>query len=69
VKGLMDAQMTTGVPVFSVSLTPHNYQETEAHNAFFAEHFVMKGAEAAHAVKGVLDIVVPAGAELSVVNG
>ncbi|MBY6006106.1 6,7-dimethyl-8-ribityllumazine synthase [Salipiger bermudensis] len=69
VKGLMDAQMQTGVPVFSVSLTPHHYQETEVHNAFFTEHFVKKGAEAAHAVKGVLDIVVPARAELSVVNG
>ena len=69
VKGLMEAQMTTGVPVFSVSLTPHQYQETETHNAFFAEHFVKKGAEAAHAVKGVLDIELPTGDGLSVVNG
>ena len=69
VDGLMRAQLRTGVPTFSVSLTPHHYQETETHNAFFAEHFVKKGAEAAHAVKGVLDIVVPAGAELSVANG
>ena len=68
VKGLMEAQMTTEVPVFSVSLTPHNYQETEAHNAFFREHFVGKGAEAANAVRGVFDIEMP-GAELSVVNG
>ncbi|EPX75673.1 6,7-dimethyl-8-ribityllumazine synthase [Salipiger mucosus] len=68
VKGLMAAQMTTGVPVFSVSLTPHNYQETEAHNAFFREHFVGKGAEAARAVRGVLDVAMP-GSGLSVVNG
>lgn len=68
VKGLMEAQMTTEVPVFSVSLTPHNYQETEAHNAFFREHFVGKGAEAANAVRGVFDIEMP-GADLSVVNG
>ncbi|GGG83201.1 6,7-dimethyl-8-ribityllumazine synthase [Salipiger pallidus] len=68
VDGLMEAQMTTDVPVFSVSLTPHHYQETEVHNAFFSEHFVKKGAEAANAVKGVLEIAMPK-AELSVVNG
>ena len=56
VKGLMEAQMTTGVPVFSVSLTPHQYQETETHNAFFAEHFVKKGAEAANAVAQMLAV-------------
>ena len=50
VGGLMQAQMTTGVPVFSVSLTPHHFQETEAHIGFFKEHFVKKGAEAAQAV-------------------
>lgn len=54
VSGLMQAGMETGVPVFSVSLTPHNYQETELLTAFFREHFVKKGAEAAHAVKGML---------------
>lgn len=54
VSGLMQAGLETGVPVFSVSLTPHNYQETELLTAFFREHFVKKGAEAAHAVKGML---------------
>jgi 6,7-dimethyl-8-ribityllumazine synthase len=54
VSGLMQAGMETSVPVFSVSLTPHNYQETELLTAFFREHFVKKGAEAAHAVKGML---------------
>ena len=53
VDGLMRAQMDTGVPVFSVSLTPHNFQETEAHTAFFREHFVIKGREAAEAALGI----------------
>jgi len=49
VNGLMQAQLATETPVFSVVLTPHNYQETAAHDAFFAEHFVLKGQEAARA--------------------
>lgn len=54
IDGLMAAQMATGVPVFSVSLTPHNYQPVEAMTTFFAEHFVKKGAEAAHAMAQVM---------------
>jgi 6,7-dimethyl-8-ribityllumazine synthase len=54
VNGLMQAQMDTGVLVFSVSLTPHHYQETADHMAFFKAHFVQKGAEAARAVEMVL---------------
>ncbi|GGA21517.1 6,7-dimethyl-8-ribityllumazine synthase [Neptunicoccus cionae] len=54
VDGLMRAQMDTGVPVFSVSLTPHHYQETAEHETFYKAHFVKKGAEAAGAVKSVL---------------
>ena len=49
VDGLMRAGMDTGVPVLSVSLTPHHYQETEHHTAIFREHFVKKGREAANA--------------------
>jgi 6,7-dimethyl-8-ribityllumazine synthase len=49
VDGLMRAGMDTGVPVLSVSLTPHQYQETEHHNRIYAEHFVQKGREAAEA--------------------
>ena len=41
--------METEVPVLSVSLTPHQYQETEHHNAMFQQHFVEKGREAARA--------------------
>ncbi|MFW2541376.1 6,7-dimethyl-8-ribityllumazine synthase [Primorskyibacter sp. 2E107] len=51
VDGLMQAQMETGVPTFSVSLTPHHFQPTAEHIGFFSEHFVKKGAEAADAVR------------------
>jgi 6,7-dimethyl-8-ribityllumazine synthase len=49
VDGLMRAGMDSGVPVLSVSLTPHQYQETEHHNAIYQAHFVEKGREAARA--------------------
>lgn len=60
VNGLMEAQMKTGVPVFSVSLTPHHFQPTNEHVNFFAQHFRKKGAEAAQAVLGVVGIDVNA---------
>lgn len=49
VDGLMRAALDTGVPVLSVSLTPHQYQDTAHHNAIFATHFAEKGREAAEA--------------------
>lgn len=49
VNGLMQAGLETGVPILSVSLTPHHYQETDHHNRIFREHFVQKGREAAEA--------------------
>ena len=55
VDGLMRAGMDTGVPVLSVSLTPHNYQETDHHNAIYRDHFVTKGREAAQAALMVLE--------------
>ena len=56
VNGLMQAGLECGVPVLSVSLTPHHYQETEHHNEIYRKHFVVKGREAAEAalkLKGV----------------
>ena len=53
VDALMRAQMDMGVPVLSVVLTPHNYQETEAHKEFFGAHFVLKGREAAQAALAI----------------
>lgn len=55
VNGLMEAQMSTGVPTFSVSLTPHHFQPTEEHIGFYTDHFVKKGAEAAQAVRQTLE--------------
>ena len=49
VDGLMRASLDTGVPVLSVSLTPHQYQDTDHHNAIYRAHFVDKGREAAQA--------------------
>ena len=53
VDGLMRAGLDTGVPVLSVSLTPHHYQETDHHNAIYRAHFVEKGREAASAARGI----------------
>ena len=50
----MRVGLDTGVPVLSVSLTPHQYQETGHHNAIYREHFVEKGREAAVAALGIL---------------
>ncbi|MDK3016851.1 6,7-dimethyl-8-ribityllumazine synthase [Pseudodonghicola flavimaris] len=49
VTGLMQAGLETGVPILSVSLTPHHYQETAHHSAIYRQHFVLKGTEAAEA--------------------
>jgi 6,7-dimethyl-8-ribityllumazine synthase len=49
INGLMRAGLDSGVPVLSVSLTPHHYQETEHHRGIFMNHFVKKGREAAQA--------------------
>ncbi|MCV3269805.1 6,7-dimethyl-8-ribityllumazine synthase [Roseobacter sp. WL0113] len=54
VDGLMQVGLETGVPVLSVSLTPHHYQETEHHTAIYRAHFVQKGREAAQAALGIL---------------
>ncbi len=56
VTGLMNVGLETGVPCFSVSLTPHNYQETELLTGFYRDHFVKKGAEAANAVHQILEL-------------
>lgn len=53
VSGLMQAQMETGVPTFSVSLTPHHFHASEEHLGFYHDHFVKKGAEAARAVRQI----------------
>jgi 6,7-dimethyl-8-ribityllumazine synthase len=49
VNGLMQVGLETDVPVLSISLTPHQYQETEHHNRIYRDHFVLKGREAGEA--------------------
>ncbi len=49
VDGLMRAGLDTGIPVLSVSLTPHHFQPTPHHIEIFRGHFVEKGREAARA--------------------
>ncbi|MBP1850733.1 6,7-dimethyl-8-ribityllumazine synthase [Rhizobium halophytocola] len=53
VDGLMRAGMDTGIPVLSVSLTPHHFQETDHHKAIYRAHFVEKGREAARAALAI----------------
>jgi 6,7-dimethyl-8-ribityllumazine synthase len=49
INGLMQVQLETGTPVLSAVLTPHHFHNGEEHVSFFREHFLVKGAEAAHA--------------------
>lgn len=56
VTGLMDVQLKTEVPVFSVSLTPHHFQPSGEHEAFFTQQLVKKGREAADAVAQVASL-------------
>ena len=53
VSGLMQAGLETDVPILSVSLTPHHFQETEHHIRIYREHFVTKGREAGNAALAV----------------
>lgn len=54
--GMMRAQMDSDVPVLSIVLTPHHFQETPAHIEFFSNHFVQKGEEAARAARAIADL-------------
>jgi 6,7-dimethyl-8-ribityllumazine synthase len=54
IDGLMRVQLDTGVPVLSAVLTPHHFHEHDVHTAQFAQHFAVKGAEAARACAGTL---------------
>ena len=54
VNGLMQAGLETDVPILSISLTPHEFQETEHHIGIFREHYVLKGQEAGNAALNIL---------------
>ena len=45
--GMMRVQLDHSIPVLSVVLTPHHFQETKEHIEFFYQHFSVKGKEAA----------------------
>ncbi|MCZ7472413.1 MULTISPECIES: 6,7-dimethyl-8-ribityllumazine synthase [Rhizobiaceae] len=51
---MMRVSLDTGVPVLSTVLTPHTFQENEHQIAFFRDHFVHKGREAANATRKLL---------------
>jgi len=55
VDGLMRVGLDRKTPVLSVSLTPHQYQETEHHNDIYQKHFVEKGREAAKAALKIVE--------------
>ena len=54
VQALMQVQLATETPIFSVVLTPHHFHEHDVHQRFFHEHFRVKGQEAARACVGTL---------------
>lgn len=55
ISGLMRVQLDTLVPVLSCVLTPKDFHEHAEHRRFFAEHFVVKGTEAAQACVKTVD--------------
>jgi 6,7-dimethyl-8-ribityllumazine synthase len=55
ISGLMQVQLDSGIPVFSVVLTPLHFHEHDDHQQFFAAHFVTKGKEAARACMETLE--------------
>jgi len=54
VNALMQVQLSTETPIFSVVLTPHHFHDHEVHQKFFHAHFRVKGHEAARACAGTL---------------
>lgn len=52
---MMRVSLDSEVPVLSVVLTPHHFQETAEHTEFFYNHFKKKGVEAANACVQTLE--------------
>ena len=59
ISGLMQAQMEADLPVLSAVLTPHRFHESAEHQAFFLDHFRLKGREVAAACLAVTAEPVP----------
>ncbi|MCC7595897.1 6,7-dimethyl-8-ribityllumazine synthase [Janthinobacterium sp. FW305-129] len=49
ISGMMQVQLATGVPVLSAVLTPHHFHAGQEHQAFYFQHFKVKGVELATA--------------------
>ena len=54
IDGMMNVQLSSGVPVLSAVLTPLNYHDSAEHHRFFFDHFTVKGKEAANACVQIL---------------
>ena len=55
ISALMQVQLETEVPVISAVLTPQHFHGHAEHEAFFSEHMLVKGAEAARACAGTIE--------------
>lgn len=55
INGLMQVGLDTNVPVLSAVLTPHHFHSHAEHQAFFEEHFRVKGREVAEACMALVD--------------
>jgi 6,7-dimethyl-8-ribityllumazine synthase len=49
IKGIMDIQLDTSIPIIHSIMTPIHFHESGEHEEFFLRHFESKGAEAANA--------------------
>lgn len=52
--GMMSVQLELGVPILSMVLTPHEFDDSEEKNDFFQKHFIIKGHEIASAAHALL---------------
>ena len=53
--GMIKVQLENELPILSVVLSPHNFQNSEEHLDFFRQHFRVKGKDAAYACLHVLN--------------
>lgn len=54
--GMMRVQLDCNIPILSVVLTPHHFNDQPEHQKFFFEHFSVKGKEAANTCLQVLSL-------------
>ncbi|MBN4075148.1 MAG: riboflavin synthase subunit beta [SAR86 cluster bacterium] len=54
--GIMNVQLELGIPILSMVLTPHDFDDSKARNDFFQKHFIIKGQEIADAAHALLTV-------------